>query len=112
VNEKLFEQLQSDHSEVKNSLHDLKISITELSGEIKSLSEKVEQLAIADEKLHSRVSEKGDDIRLIEKDFSVFKQSMEHRLTELEAVSKSNRWWIAGGLTAVTAICTALAVFF
>lgn len=112
MNEKLFEQLQTDHSEVKDSLHGLQISITELCGEIKSLSEKVEKLAIADEKLHTRVSEKGDDIRQIEKEFSVFKQSMEHRLTELEAASRANRWWITGGLSAVTAICTALAIFF
>ena len=112
MNEKLFEQLQSDHREVKDSLHSLMISITELSGQIKSLSEKVEILTSADEKLYERVSEKGDDIRQVEKDFSVFKQSMEHRLTELEAVSRANRWWITGGLAAVTAICTAVAIFF
>jgi len=97
-NERILEQLQSDHKEISSAFARLEGTIV---AQLSSLTDSIKELANQDKTLHERISEKDRKI-----------ESNDKRLTKLEARSINNRWWIATMGVVVVAIATALAVFF
>jgi len=96
--ERILEQLQSDHREISNAFARLEGTIV---AQLSSLNDTVKELANQDKTLHERISEKDRKI-----------DSNDKRLTVLEAKAINNRWWMATGVAFTIAVATVLAIFF
>jgi len=97
-NERILEQLQSDHKEISSAFARLEGTLV---AQLSSLNDSVKELANQDKTLHERISEKDRKI-----------DSNDKRLAILEAKAINNRWWICTGFAAATAIATVLAIYF
>ena len=137
MNDQFFEKLREDHHHTSASLNEVRASLSQLASTVSklegminarfdaiekrfdSVDKEIRELKDADNRLHTRISEKDDEwshnykelegrIRAVE----TRENASENRLTAIETSQKNSKWWIAGGFSVTIGVATILATIF
>lgn len=110
--QRILEQLQTDHSDLSTNFATLGSNLATLSAimetKFDSVIAEIRNLSEQDKALHERITNKNDIIKQLERNIA----NMDKDISVLKAKSINNQWWIGLSFLAATSVGTVLAVFF
>ena len=101
--DKVLEGIQSDYRELAKSMTQLTAAVAGMGAQLKKLDDidaSIKELTEQDKLLHTRVSEKTDEIN-----------DLSQRLTKVETKLSQNRFWIGTIIAGIAALATFLLLF-